>query len=115
LVFLREGSNRTDSGILATEVACFNWQCDCFVTKRLTQQWFELKEVTNSLRQTTMFMGEIRRSNTSVRSIWLPQAAPKGAQARWSFLKRFSVKSRVIASVMGPKLPITKFRIDCMS
>jgi len=42
-------------GILAAGSECFKTQCDCFVTKRLAYQGFELKEVTNCLR---------------VRSIW---------------------------------------------
>jgi len=42
-------------GILAAGSEWFKRLCDCFVTKRLANQWLALKEVTNSLR---------------VRSIW---------------------------------------------
>ena len=36
---LSEEGTAKDSGILATQIAWFNWQCDCFVTKRGQQIW----------------------------------------------------------------------------
>ena len=48
--FYVRGAPLKDRGILAAETACFNRQCDCFVTKRRIEKGFELKEVTNYLR-----------------------------------------------------------------
>jgi hypothetical protein len=50
LVFLREEGTAKTFGTLAVEPWSFKRQCDCFVTKRLTDELFALKEVTNQLR-----------------------------------------------------------------
>jgi hypothetical protein len=70
LLLLREEGTAKDLGILAAETECFKRQCDCFVTKRLTVQWFALKGVTNQLRVQTLFMGRTRRIRIESRSIW---------------------------------------------
>jgi len=60
LLLLSEEGTAKDLGILAAETECFKRQCDCFVTKRLTGQWFALKEVTNQLRCSNNVYGEKR-------------------------------------------------------
>jgi len=49
LLLLREEGTAKDLSILAAEIGPFNWQCDCFATKRPATMGLALKEVTKSL------------------------------------------------------------------
>ena len=73
LVFLREEGTAKTFGTLSVERWGFKRQCDCFVTKRLTDEAFALKEVTNQLQRfgasKTMFMGAIRNFDSCNQSI----------------------------------------------
>jgi len=75
------GAPLKDSGILAAEVACFNRQCDCFVTKRPANARLALKEVTNQLQRSrtfgTVFMGGNGRGPDQ-QSVNLREGGPRG-------------------------------------
>jgi len=68
-------------GILAAEIVSFNTQCDCFVTKRLANARFALKEVTNQSRRweafRTLFMGWMGQTSDQ-QSVNLEEGGPRG-------------------------------------
>jgi len=74
VVFLREEGTAKTFGILAAETGGYKRQCDCFVTKRLTDEPFALKEVTNQLHRSERLKqclwGQSGISIAQVRSIW---------------------------------------------
>ena len=133
MVFLCEGGTAKTFGILAAEILSHNQQCDCFVTKRQANQELALKEVTNWWRRlrtfATVFMGKRGRTadpkpvnvkeseegklqkgvqtarENYYRRVRLRAFEPAYLGSFWSFRNSVTVKSRVIASVMGQKTP----------